>query len=125
MSEPETTPPKRFGDGWMDPTKNNVILIYILYLISCVIFIAGVIGLISAYMNRDKADDWLKTHYTWAIRTFWIALLFSAISFVLTFVLIGILGFVATAVWVIVRVIIGLQKVNRSEPIDRPESWLV
>ena len=125
MSEPETTPPKRFGDGWMDPTKNNVILIYILYLISCVIFIAGVIGLISAYMNRDKADDWLQTHYTWAIRTFWIALLFSAISFVLTFVLVGILGFVATAVWVIVRVIVGLQKVNRSEPIDRPESWLV
>nr|WP_272210401.1 hypothetical protein [Marinicella sp. W31]MDC2876281.1 hypothetical protein [Marinicella sp. W31] len=43
----------------------------------------------------------------------------------LTFVLIGVLGFVATAVWVIVRVIIGLQKVNRSEPIERPQSWLV
>ncbi|PRX07253.1 UNVERIFIED_ORG: putative membrane protein [Martelella mediterranea] len=125
MSDPETTPPPRFGDGWMDPTKNNVILIYILYLVSCVIFIAGIIGLISAYMNRDKAEDWLKTHYTWAIRTFWIALLFSAISFVLTFVLIGILGFVATGVWVIVRMIVGLQKVNRSEPIERPESWLV
>ncbi|MET3599008.1 DUF4870 family protein [Martelella mangrovi] len=125
MSDPETTPPPRFGDGWMDPTKNNVILIYILYLVSCVIFIAGIIGLISAYINRDKAEDWLKTHYTWAIRTFWIALLFSAISFVLTFVLIGILGFVATGVWVIVRVIVGLQKVNRSEPIERPESWLV
>ncbi|AMM85172.1 hypothetical protein JET14_14190 [Martelella lutilitoris] len=125
MSDPQTTPPKRFGDGWMDPTRNNVILIYILYLVSCVIFIAGVIGLISAYMNRDKAEDWLKTHYTWAIRTFWIALLFSAISFVLTFVIIGVFGFLATAVWVIVRVIIGLQKVNRSEPIERPQSWLV
>ncbi len=125
MSDPQTTPPKRFGDGWMDPTRNNVILIYILYLVSCVIFIAGIIGLISAYMNRDKAEDWLKTHYTWAIRTFWIALLYSAISFVLSFVLIGLLGFLATAVWVIVRVIIGLQKVNRSEPIERPESWLV
>ncbi|TNB48176.1 hypothetical protein FF124_07505 [Martelella lutilitoris] len=125
MSDPQTTPPKRFGDGWMDPTRNNVILIYILYLVSCVIFIAGVIGLISAYMNRDKAEGWLKTHYTWAIRTFWIALLFSAISFVLTFVIIGVFGFLATAVWVIVRVIIGLQKVNRSEPIERPESWLV
>ena len=125
MSDPQYDAPKRFGDGWMDPSKNNVILIYILYLVGCVIFVAGVIGLIAAYLNRDKAEDWLKTHYTWAIRTFWIALLFSAISFVLTFVLIGVLGFVATGIWVIVRVIVGLQKVNRNEPIANPQSWLI
>ncbi|MGV0817404.1 DUF4870 family protein [Martelella sp. AMO21009] len=125
MSDPQYNAPKRFGDGWMDPSKNNVILIYILYLVGCVIFVAGVIGLIAAYMNREKAEGWLKTHYTWAIRTFWIALLFSAISFVLTFVLIGVLGFVATGIWVIVRVVVGLQKVNRNEPIANPQSWLI
>ncbi|TCT38834.1 DUF4870 family protein [Martelella mediterranea] len=125
MSEPENTQPKRWGDGWMDPTRNNIILIYILYLVSFVIFIAGIIGVVSAYMNRDKADEWLKTHYTWAIRTFWIAVLFSAISFVLMFVVIGFLGFLATAVWVVVRVVIGLQKVSREEPIANPQSWLI
>ena len=125
MSEQRNEPPKRFGDGWMDPTRNNVILIYILYLVSFVVVIASVIGVISAYMNREKADAWLQTHYTWAIRTFWIALVMVIISTVLTILLIGFIGFIVTGVWVIARVLVGLQKANRNEPIENPNSWLI
>ncbi|WP_180901046.1 DUF4870 family protein [Martelella soudanensis] len=125
MSDPQNETPKRFGDGWMDPTRNNVILIYILYLVSFLVVVAGVIGVISAYMNRGKAEPWLQTHYTWAIRTFWIALGMAVISTVLTLLLIGFIGFIVTGVWVIARVLIGLQKVNRNEPIENPQSWLI
>lgn len=125
MSEPQYEPPKRFGDGWMDPTRNNIILIYILYLVSFIVVVAGLIGVVSAYMNRNKAEAWLQTHYTWAIRTFWIALAMAIISTVLTLLLIGFIGFIVTGVWVIARVLVGLQKVTRNEPIENPQSWLI
>ena len=38
-------------------------------------------------MNRGKSEPWVETHYTWAIRTFWIGMLYTLIGFVLAFVL--------------------------------------
>jgi uncharacterized membrane protein len=51
--------------------------------------------------------------------------LYSLISVVLTFLVIGLIGFFATAIWSIVRCIIGLQKVSRGEAIENPQSWLI
>jgi uncharacterized membrane protein len=78
-----------------------------------------------AYINRGKTGGWVDTHYTWAIRTFWIALLYCLISLILTFMVIGVLGFIATMVWVVARCVIGLQKAAREEPIANPQSWLI
>ncbi|WP_424933009.1 DUF4870 family protein [Amaricoccus macauensis] len=83
------------------------------------------IGLVMAYVNRGKGEAWLDSHYTWAIRTFWIGLLYAFASLILSFILIGVLGFIATAVWMIVRVVIGLQTVGRREPISNPTSWII
>ena len=116
----------RTGDpGIMDPGKANIQTIYVLYLVGFIFAITTLIGVVMAYVNRGKSEAWLDTHYLWAIRTFWIGLLFAAISFVLSFVLIGFFGFVATAVWMIVRLVIGLQKVGRREPIANPMSWVI
>lgn len=119
------TPLSRDTDRWLEPGKVNVQIIYLLYLVGFAIGVTVLIGLVLAYLNRDKAEGWARTHYVWAIRTFWIALLFGVISALLTTVLIGVLGFFATAVWIVVRCVIGLQKAAREEPISNPESWLV
>jgi uncharacterized membrane protein len=37
----------------------------------------------------------------------------------------GALLAIATAVWWIVRCIVGLQKLGRNEPIAKPQSWLI
>jgi uncharacterized membrane protein len=42
---------------------SNANLIYILYLVGLVVPIVPLVGLIMAYMNRDGAADWVKTHY--------------------------------------------------------------
>jgi uncharacterized membrane protein len=126
MNDPGSqTPLSRETDRWLEPGKINIQIIYLLYLVGFAIGITVLIGLVLAYLNRDKAEAWAQTHYTWAIRTFWIGLLFGVISALLTMLLIGVLGFIATAVWIVVRCVIGLQKVAREEPITNPESWLV
>ncbi len=126
MTDPYSqTPVPRQTDSWLEPGKLNVQVVYGLYLASFVIGITGIVGLVIAYLNRGKAGGWVDSHYTWAIRTFWIALLYSLISLVLTIAVIGVFGFIATAIWIIVRCIIGLQKAAREEPIANPQSWMI
>jgi uncharacterized membrane protein len=111
------------ASGYLEPGKGNVQLVYVLYLAGFVIGITPLVGLVFAYINRGKVGGIYDSHYTYAIRTFWIGVLYSLISLVLTFLFIGVLGFIATAVWSIVRCIIGLQKVSRGEAIANPQSW--
>ncbi|MGE6781222.1 DUF4870 family protein [Ensifer adhaerens] len=119
------TPFSRETDRWLEPGKINVQVIYVLYLVGFAVGITPIIGVVMAYLNRGKGTPWVQTHYVWAIRTFWISLLFLLISLLLTVVLVGILGFIATAVWIVVRCVVGLQRAAREEPITNPESWMV
>jgi uncharacterized membrane protein len=125
MTDPNTPPAPRQTDRWLEPGPTNVQVIYATYLLGFVIGITPLIGIVLAYMNRGKAGGWVETHYTWAIRTFWIGILYGLIALVLAVVLIGFLLMLAVAVWVIVRVVIGFQAVGRGEPIRNPESWLI
>jgi uncharacterized membrane protein len=111
--------------GYLEPGKGNVQLVYALYLAGFIVGITPIIGMVFAYINRGKVGGIYDSHYTYAIRTFWIGLLYSLISLVLTFVVIGMVGFVATAVWTIVRCVVGLQKVSRGEAIADPKTWLI
>lgn len=120
-----SNPAPRQTDRWLEPGATNVQVIYVLYLAGFVIGISAVVGIVLAYINRGKAGGWIETHYTYAIRTFWLALLYGLISMVLVFVLVGFLTAIATAILVIVRWVVGLQAVSRGEPIRKPESWLV
>jgi uncharacterized membrane protein len=125
MSNEDQTPEPRQTDRWLEPGKTNLQVIYILYLASFFIGISGIVGIVLAHLNQGKSAPWIESHYTWAIRTFWLGLLGSVISFVLMFVVIGMLTIFLVAIWVIVRVVIGLQKLGRNEPIDNPQSLLL
>ncbi len=120
----QPTPPRQ-TDQWLEPGKTNVQIVYFLYIAGMFIPILPLVGLIMAYINRGKAGGWVDTHYTYAIRTFWLSLLYILIATVLVFLLIGILLYIAVAVWIIVRCIVGLQAAGRGEPVKNPESWLV
>ncbi|NML74694.1 hypothetical protein HHL25_11215 [Rhizobium sp. S-51] len=125
MTEPTNQPDLTRPENWLQPGKLNVQLVYILYLVSFLIGISGLVGLVLAYLNRGKAGGWIESHYTYAIRTFWIGLLYGLVSVVLTFVFVGVLLALGTVVWVVVRCVIGLQKANAGEPIAKPETWWV
>ena len=118
-------PGPRTTDRWLEPGPTNIQVIYILYLLGFVIGITPLVGIVMAHINRGKTGGWIETHYTWAIRTFWLGMAGALVSFVLMFVLIGFVLMLAIVLWFVLRMIIGLQAVSRGEPIRDPQSWLI
>ncbi len=105
-------------------TEGTARIIYILYLVGLVIGITGIIGVVIAYVNRSDAPDWLKSHYQFQIRTFWIGGLFMLIGAILTFVVIGWLVMLFWVIWLIVRCIKGLKSLDQKEPHPNPTGWM-
>ena len=112
-------------DGWLEPGPKNAQMIYVLYFLG--FFFGGVptiIGLVMAYLNRGKTAALTATHYTWLIRSFWIGMLYGFVSMLLMFVGIGFLLFFAIAIWMIIRLVKGLQLLSKNAAIPNPQSWL-
>jgi uncharacterized membrane protein len=113
-------------------------VVYALYLLGLINGLTVLVGLIVAYANRDRAGPAMESHYTFQIRTFWIAIAWWIIATVLflwgiplSFILIGVPLLVAgglilavTHIWFALRCILGLIYVSRGEPYPRPRSWL-
>jgi uncharacterized membrane protein len=117
-----TTPPPT------DPLSDErqmAFVVYLAYLGSILFQPLGLLGVVLAYVNRDTAPDWLKVHFTYQIRTFWIGFLYIAISVVLCFVLIGFLLLLIVLVWFIVRCALGIDRLLKREPPAKPLSWLI
>jgi uncharacterized membrane protein len=118
--------------------KTYVVCIYILYLIS--IFTGGltaIVGLIMAYALKGGAGPRAYSHYVFAIRTFWLPLVFALIGsavlvvgIVLSIVLIGIpivvmaaIGLCCLPIWFLVRSVIGLIAALEDRPSGRVRAW--
>lgn len=85
----------------------------------------SIIAVIISYIKRgDARGTWLEGHFTWAIRTFWIALAWALLVFVislpLTLVFIGFgtmaLGFFVLGIWAIYRITRGWLRLNSRQP---------
>lgn len=99
-------------------------IVYILYLVGLATGLTALIGVIMAYVNRDEAPEWLKSHYRFQIRTFWIGLLYCVIGGVLSIVLIGFLVLLFWVIWLILRVVKGFKHLERREPVPNEETWM-
>lgn len=70
--------------------------------------IATIAAVVLMYVKRtDTAGTMYAAHFDWLLRTFWWALLWLAISAIMTLIFIGWIGVVATVVWVLYRLIKG------------------
>ncbi len=101
------------------------LIIYILYLASFISGVTSIVGVVLAYVSRDTAPEWLKSHYTFQIRTFWMALLYFVIAIPLCFIVIGVPLLIAAMIWFVVRCALGISRLMRSEPYPTPLSWTV
>ena len=99
-------------------------IVYIAYLASLAFPPLAIVGLVLAYVNRDAAPDWLKSHYTFQIRTFWIGLLYTAIGVVTLIIIIGWFIFLFVAIWMIIRCVKGMKYLGNAEPYPNPTTWL-
>ncbi|KRA61551.1 hypothetical protein ASD79_05380 [Caulobacter sp. Root655] len=123
----------------VDEDKILPIVVYALYLLGFTNGLTFLIGLIVAYVNRDAAGPINASHYTFAIRTFWLSiwwflggLALILVGLVLAVLLIGFPMMIAggvilslISVWFVVRTILGLVYLLRGEAYPRPLTWLI
>jgi len=99
-------------------------IIYILYLVGIVIGLTAIAGLIMAYVNRDDAPDWLKSHYQFQIRTFWIGALYLFVGVLFSKFIIGLFIILFWLLWLIVRCAKGMKFLDKQEAYPDPRGWL-
>ena len=102
----------------------SVKLIYILYLVGLLVGLTTLVGLIMAYINKKDAPEWLQTHYQFQIRTFWIGMLYGAISVILIPVVVGLLLLLGYYIWFIVRCVKGMKELDANQPVENPTRWM-
>jgi len=105
-------------------TEGTAQLVYILYLAGIVVGITGIVGVVMAYVNKGDAPEWLKSHYQFQIRTFWMGLMYFVLGAILMFVLVGYLVFLFWIVWLIVRCVKGMQYLSKKEAHPNPTGWM-
>ncbi|MDH5188158.1 MAG: hypothetical protein OEW37_04285 [Rhodospirillaceae bacterium] len=98
-------------------------IVYGLFAIGFFILPSAFAGLIVAYIVRKDAQAWLKTHYTYLIRTFWIMALYILISVLSMIILIGPLLIFASGLWFVARIVLGWMAMEKGVPIENPQSW--
>jgi uncharacterized membrane protein len=86
----------------------------------------SIIAVIINYLKRgDARGTWLESHFTWQIRTFWFALLWTCIVGVLgallVLVLVGFaiwaIGLLALGIWAIYRIARGWTRLQNRQPV--------
>jgi uncharacterized membrane protein len=87
-------------------------------------FVGGLPSIVAVIMNYARRSatvgTYLESHFRWQIRTFWYALLWAVVCTLLIATIIGIfiglLGFVALALWIIYRVARGWLALKDGRP---------
>ena len=124
MTDVPSSSPSPVANNPFSDDRQLATIAYIAYLAAFALPPLGLVGVVLAYVARDTAPDWLKSHYTFQIYTFWLGLLYWVISLVLCVVLIGVPLLFATFAWYIVRCALGLSRLMRREPYPNPQTWV-
>ena len=90
----------------------------------------SIIAVIISYVKRgDARGTWLESHFAWAIRTFWWALVIAAVVGVVSLPLVLLfglglvtmaIGFAILGVWAIYRIARGWLRLKDHQPMPAP-----
>ena len=105
--------------------KTLPLIIYVLMGLGPFNGLTAVIGVILAYLSKAAAPEWMQSHYTFQIRTFWLSVLFSIIGGLLVVVGIGFVILAAVGVWTVVRCILGLSWLMKGQAYPTPRNWMI
>jgi uncharacterized membrane protein len=107
------------------PDTTLTIVVYALHLAGIITGgMTSLVGVVMAYVYRGRGPGWLDEHYRYQIRTFWIGLLYFAVSGLLTLILIGFLTWLLAVVWLVIRCVKGLKALQERRPPDNVDTWL-
>ncbi len=103
---------------------DNARLNYILFLVSLAFGITAIIAVVIAYINKDTPmPDWLKSHYTYQINTFWKGMVLLVVGAITLVIIIGIPILILFTVWVIIRCVKGIRYLDMQQAHPNPEGW--
>ena len=100
-----------------DANKTLTTVIYALYASSLLLGVTMLVAIVMNYVKRDDvAGTWLESHFRWQIRTFWYALLWSALGVLTLVFVVGFAVLFANLVWFIYRIVKGWIRLNEGRP---------
>ncbi|HEY5107448.1 MAG TPA: hypothetical protein VII73_11875 [Caulobacteraceae bacterium] len=105
--------------------RQLALVIYILYLVPFAFGVTHIVGLVLAYVNRETAPDWLKSHFDFQVRTFWIGLLYFVVACISCLLLVGFVLVPVVIVWFIIRCALGINYLMKNQPYPTPQSWTI
>jgi uncharacterized membrane protein len=105
-------------------SQSTAKIVYLLMMVNIIIQFLGIIGVIIAYVNRGDAPEWLKSHYQFQIRTFWIGLVVMLLGFFFWVMGIGLFILIFWVVWLVMRCVKGMKYLDQHQAHPNPTTWL-
>ncbi len=99
--------------------KTLTLAVYVLQALSVFVGITAIVAVIINYIKRgETAGTIYQSHFDWQIRTFWWAVAWSLLGFVLLFAFgLGLVVWFVAGLWAIYRVVKGFLKLNDNQPV--------
>ncbi len=103
---------------------------YICFAVSAIpgLQLVALAGLFIAYNQLGKDHpEWLQTHFTWMIRTFWLGLALIVLATLVSFFTFGLLSglaFGVVFVWYVIRLFVGWRGHSKGIAMADPNSYL-
>ncbi|HDY86009.1 MAG TPA: hypothetical protein ENI26_12820 [Methylophaga aminisulfidivorans] len=105
-------------------SQSTAKLIYLLQVANIIIQFLGFVAVVIAYIYKDDAPAWMKSHFQFQIRTFWIGMLYLFIGVVLAMAFVGYFVLLFWVLWVVIRCVKGMKYLDQNQPHPNPTSWL-
>ena len=105
------------ADSGTESERTTLLIAYILHGLGVFNGLTSIAGVIVNHLKvNETGSAFVNSHHRWLIRTFWWGLLWAIVSWLLTFVLVGLLGFLVLAVWWIYRIVRGVLNYTERKP---------
>ena len=104
---------------------------FFVFLMVMTVGVSGILALLVANFREEKAPDWLKSHYEFQKRTFWIGIVpvlivsFAVIRLHLTDERIILALLVLPLAYTTGRAVLGFNHLFYERPIPNPKAWIV
>lgn len=119
-STARTSPRDQSGDRIL------AIVNYVLMFLALSNGLTLLIAAILAYVRRDQAEPWLKSHFDFQIATFWYGLVIAIVGFLTLWLLgLGLLIWLLGSIWLVIRSAVGLIRLIDGRAHSDPNGPLV
>lgn len=116
-------PPQSPRDNSGDRTL--AIINYVLGFVAISNGLTLLIAAVLAYVRRDQAEPWLKSHFEFQIASFWYGLVIFLVGFFTLWLLgLGLLVWLLGGIWLVVRTAVGLIRLLDGRAHNSPWGFL-